>query len=101
MPAAQACGRERHYVRLQVMVTSDATESATAIGHHEADLAVVRADLSGIDPDAVIDRATFADPHQLSAGVSEVLVNGKVTISSGTFTGELAGRALTGPGARR
>ena len=26
---------------------------------------------------------------------------GKVTISSGTFTGELAGRALAGPGARR
>jgi hypothetical protein len=40
-------------------------------------------------------------PHQLSAGVSEVLVNGKVTIGSGAFTGELAGRALAGPGARR
>jgi hypothetical protein len=33
--------------------------------------------------------------------VSEVLVNGKVTVSSGAFTGELAGRALAGPGARR
>jgi TRAP transporter TAXI family solute receptor len=49
---AQAFGRERHYVRLQVMVTSDATESATAIGHHEADLAVVRADLN-LSPDAL------------------------------------------------
>jgi N-acyl-D-amino-acid deacylase len=54
-----------------------------------------------LDPATVADRATFANPHQLSAGVSEVLVNGKVTISSGTFTGELAGRALAGPGARR
>ena len=36
----------------------------------------------------------------LSAGVSEVLVNGKVAISGGAFTGELAGRALAGPGAR-
>jgi N-acyl-D-amino-acid deacylase len=49
----------------------------------------------------VTDRATFADPHQLSAGVSEVLVNGKITISGGAFTGELAGRVLAGQGARR
>jgi N-acyl-D-amino-acid deacylase len=59
------------------------------------------ADIVGFDPATVADRATFGDPHQLSAGVSEVLVNGKVAISGGTFTGELAGRALAGPGARR
>jgi N-acyl-D-amino-acid deacylase len=53
------------------------------------------------DPTTVADRATFSDPHQLSVGVSEVLVNGKVTVSGGAFTGELAGRALAGPGARR
>jgi TRAP transporter TAXI family solute receptor len=49
---AQAFGRERHYVRLQVMVTPGAAESAAAIGHHEADLAVVRADLN-LPPDAL------------------------------------------------
>jgi N-acyl-D-amino-acid deacylase len=59
------------------------------------------ADVVVFDPATVADRATFGNPHQLSAGVSEVLVNGKVTISGGTFTGELAGRALAGPGARR
>ena len=59
------------------------------------------ADIVVFDPATVADRATFADPHQLSAGVSEVLVNGKVTISGGAVTGELAGRALAGPGARR
>jgi N-acyl-D-amino-acid deacylase len=58
------------------------------------------ADIVVFDPATVADRATFGDPHQLSAGVSEVMVNGKVTISGGTFTGELAGRALAGPGAR-
>jgi N-acyl-D-amino-acid deacylase len=56
------------------------------------------ADIVVFDPATVADRATFADPHQLSAGVSEVLVNGKVAISGGRFTGELAGRALTGQG---
>jgi N-acyl-D-amino-acid deacylase len=59
------------------------------------------ADIVVFDPATVTDRATFADPHRLSTGVSEVLVNGKITISGGAFTGELAGRALTGPGARR
>ena len=59
------------------------------------------ADVVVFDPATVADRATFSNPHQLSAGVSEVLVNGKLTISGGTFTGQLAGRALAGPGARR
>ena len=59
------------------------------------------ADVVVFDPSSIADRATFADPHQLSTGVSEVLVNGKITISGGAFTGELAGRALAGPGARR
>jgi N-acyl-D-amino-acid deacylase len=59
------------------------------------------ADIVVFDPATVADRATFDNPHQLSAGVCEVLVNGKVTISGGVFTGELAGRALAGPGARR
>jgi len=59
------------------------------------------ADIVVFDPATVADLATFADPHQLSAGVSAVLVNGQVTLSSGAFTGELAGRALAGAGARR
>jgi N-acyl-D-amino-acid deacylase len=59
------------------------------------------ADIVVFDPAEVTDLATFADPHRLSRGVSEVLVNGKVTVAGGAFTGELAGRALAGPGARR
>jgi N-acyl-D-amino-acid deacylase len=59
------------------------------------------ADVVVFDPESITDRATFANPHQLSAGVSEVLVNGKITIAGGAFTGELPGRALAGPGARR
>jgi TRAP transporter TAXI family solute receptor len=43
---AQAFARERHYVRLRVMVTADAAESAAVIGRHDADLAVVRADVN-------------------------------------------------------
>ncbi|HEX8008921.1 MAG TPA: D-aminoacylase [Trebonia sp.] len=58
------------------------------------------ADIVVFDPATVGDRATFGNPHQLSVGVSEVLVNGKVAVGGGAFAGELAGRALAGPGAR-
>jgi N-acyl-D-amino-acid deacylase len=56
------------------------------------------ADVVVLDPAAVADLATFASPHLLSAGVTEVLVNGQVTIAGGSFTGALAGRALRGSG---
>src|SRR5215472_13268649 len=59
------------------------------------------ADVVVFDPAAISDRATFAAPHQLSAGVTEVLVNGKVAIREGAFAGQFAGRAIAGCGARR
>ncbi len=58
------------------------------------------ADVVVFDPATVTDRATFADPHQLSVGVSEVVVNGQITVAGGQFAGRLAGRALAGQGRR-
>jgi N-acyl-D-amino-acid deacylase len=58
------------------------------------------ADVAVFDPATISDVSTFQEPHQLSVGVTEVLVNGKLAISGGAFTGELAGRALAGPGSR-
>jgi TRAP transporter TAXI family solute receptor len=49
---AEAFQRERHYVRLRVIVTAGAVESAAAIGAHQADLAVARADLT-LPPNAL------------------------------------------------
>ena len=59
------------------------------------------ADVVVFDPATVADLATFVRPHQLSVGVTEVLVNGQVAVAGGESTGRLAGRALAGPGARR
>ena len=52
------------------------------------------ADLAIFDPDEVIDRSTFDDPHQLSKGVVHVLVNGEPIISDGVHTGALPGRVI-------
>jgi N-acyl-D-amino-acid deacylase len=58
------------------------------------------ADLTIFDPATIIDKATYADPAQLSEGVKYVLVNGQLTFDNGKLTGANAGRALKGPGAR-
>ncbi len=98
-----------HYVRDEKLLTlADAVRKMSGLPASTLrlrDRGLLRegffADVVVFDPATIADRATFAEPHQLSAGVSDVLVNGAVTISGGGFTGKLAGRALAGPGARR
>jgi dihydroorotase/N-acyl-D-amino-acid deacylase len=56
------------------------------------------ADVVVFDPAKVRDRATFAEPNQLSEGMQWVLVNGIPVIADGRATGALPGRVLRGPG---
>jgi N-acyl-D-aspartate/D-glutamate deacylase len=43
----------------------------------------------------VHEAATYAEPHQLSQGIDDILVNGAVIRSRGSFTTALPGRVLT------
>ncbi|HMF91089.1 MAG TPA: D-aminoacylase [Candidatus Angelobacter sp.] len=52
------------------------------------------ADITVFDPASISDKATYAEPAQLSQGVKYVLVNGKVEFEDGKMTGVMAGRAL-------
>ncbi|MDK2970756.1 MAG: N-acyl-D-amino-acid deacylase [Candidatus Sumerlaeota bacterium] len=52
------------------------------------------ADIVVLDPDEVIDRATFDSPSTTPLGIPFVLVNGEVAVSNGTYTGTLSGRVL-------
>ena len=56
------------------------------------------ADVVVFDPATIQDHATFKEPHQLSTGVSEVFVNGVLTIGEGKHTGAKGGRVVRGPG---
>lgn len=52
------------------------------------------ADIVILDPETVVDKATFTDPHQYAEGVEHVLVNGKIVIDKGKHTGKRAGQVL-------
>lgn len=56
------------------------------------------ADVVLFDPETVIDRATFEDPHQYPEGIPWVIVNGEVVLADGERTPALPGQVLRGPG---
>ncbi|NIA01584.1 MAG: amidohydrolase family protein [Bacteroidia bacterium] len=56
------------------------------------------ADVVVFDPETVIDRATFEEPHQLATGVVHVFVNGEQVLRDGEHTGATPGRFVRGPG---
>ena len=56
------------------------------------------ADITIFDPETVIDKATFEDPHQYAVGINTVLVNGVIVVENGLHNGNRPGRVLRGPG---
>jgi N-acyl-D-aspartate/D-glutamate deacylase len=56
------------------------------------------ADVVLFDPATVSDRATFAESHQLSVGISDVWINGVPVLAKGSHTGATPGRLVTGGG---
>ncbi len=53
-----------------------------------------RADITIFNADSVLDLATFQEPHQYPAGIPYVIVNGRIAVDAGRFTGARAGRVL-------
>jgi N-acyl-D-amino-acid deacylase len=88
--------RDREVVGLEFAIRSMTSLPATVFGMR--DRGVIRegamADLNIFDPAAVRDRATYTDPHQLSEGMSYVLVNGVPVIDDGKFTTARPGKVL-------
>jgi N-acyl-D-amino-acid deacylase len=53
-----------------------------------------QADLVLFDPATIGDAATYADPHRISRGITEVFVNGTTVVRDGRHTGARPGRAV-------
>jgi N-acyl-D-aspartate/D-glutamate deacylase len=53
------------------------------------------ADLTIFDPEEILDRATYGDPFQPSAGIHTVIVDGQIAVSEGQLVEEVfAGRRI-------
>jgi len=96
------------YVReLKVLTLPEAIHKMTAMNAAKIGLerrGLLRegyaADITVFDPDAVIDKATFEQPHQYPTGIPYVIVNGVLVLDNGRHTGALPGKVLRGPGYR-
>jgi N-acyl-D-amino-acid deacylase len=88
--------RERKLLTLEEAVRKMTSQAADAM--HLSDRGRLKVgqvgDVVVFDPETVVDRATFADPLQDSAGIVHVVVNGTVVIDAGVATGARPGRAV-------
>jgi N-acyl-D-amino-acid deacylase len=88
--------REEKLLKLEEMLKKMTSVPAKKFGLQKR--GVVRAeniaDLVIFDPDKIVDKATWKEPHQYPAGVEYVLVNGEIVIDKGSHTGKLPGKIL-------
>ncbi|MFZ5918033.1 MAG: N-acyl-D-amino-acid deacylase family protein [Chloroflexota bacterium] len=88
--------RERGVLSLEDAVRKMSSAPAQRLGLRDRGLLREGswADIVIFDPDRVIDRATFAEPHQYPEGIAWVLVNGQLVVERETHTGQLPGKVL-------
>ncbi|MGH9840497.1 MAG: prolyl oligopeptidase family serine peptidase, partial [Blastocatellia bacterium] len=86
----------RHVISLPRMIQASSLQVAETF--HLKDRGKIGlgyfADIILFDEKTIADRATYEQPELLAEGVKFVLVNGKMVIDGGKFSGTLAGRAL-------
>jgi len=70
--------------------------SAAALGLRDRGLlrSGYRADVCIFDPQTIVDRATYEDPHRYADGINTVIVNGVVVVDAAEHTGALPGKVL-------
>ena len=92
--------RERGVISLENAIRKMTSLTAQRLSIRDRGLLVEGyfADIAIFDPDTIIDKATFEQPHQYAIGVDTVLVNGEVVVANGQHTGARPGRVLRGPG---
>lgn len=88
--------REYNILRLEDAIRKMTSLPAQKIGLWDRGIIRVGAwaDITVFNPDKVIDKATYQDPHQYPEGIEYVLVNGEVVVERGEHTGILAGKVL-------
>jgi len=88
--------RERGVVGLEFAIRSMTSLPAAVFGltSRGAIREGAVADLVIFDLDAIRDRATYAEPHNVAEGMSWVLINGVPIVANGAFTEAMPGKVL-------
>lgn len=86
-------GRQRRdfdWPELTAITSGTAADRFGLTGRGRACVGAV-ADLVLMDPEAIADRADYDNPRELSVGIDQVLVRGRLVLDHGELTPELAG----------
>ena len=88
--------RQKNIISIETAVKKMTSLPASSFGICDRGLLApgMYADITIFDPNTVIDKATYTNPHQYPAGIEYVIVNGEVTIDQGDHTLALSGRVL-------
>ena len=92
--------RDEHVLTLEDAVRKMSSAVATRLAITDRGVLEpgMYADIVIFDPNTIVDRATFEQPKQLSAGVRYVWVNGALVWHDGAHTGAKPGHILRGQG---
>jgi dihydroorotase/N-acyl-D-amino-acid deacylase len=92
--------RENGWMTLEDAVRKASSAVADRLGLRDRGLLRdgMYADVIVFNPETIIDRATYTDPHHLSEGVRDVFVNGVAVLRDGVHTGKKPGMRVNGPG---
>jgi N-acyl-D-aspartate/D-glutamate deacylase len=87
---------EKKIISLPFAIRSSSSLTAESFGITERGKLKIGyfADVIAFDPKEIRDLATYEEPEKLATGMRYVLVNGKIAVDEGKFTGVKAGRAL-------
>ncbi len=87
---------KRKVITLAFALHSSSALTAQTIGLTDRGLlrAGYFADVIAFDPKTISEESTYEHPDVLAQGMKYVLVNGKLAVENGKYTGALAGRAL-------
>ena len=87
---------KRHVISVPRFIQAGSAQVAETFGVKERGFLKTGyfADVIIFDEKAVVEKATYESPTTLAVGMKWVIVNGKLVIEDGKFSGVLAGRAL-------
>jgi N-acyl-D-aspartate/D-glutamate deacylase len=87
---------EKKVISLPFAIRSSSSLTAETFGISERGKLKIGyfADVIVFDPKEIRDLATYEEPEKLATGMRFVLVNGKIAVDEGKFSGVMAGRAL-------